>query len=141
MGKNCNLKESFQHCIYCNSRDDLECARNTSLGVSTVCNDYLGTCVTGIDAHGTTHRRCGKDYAHETIEFPNDQFKVCRLNNCNNIIFPPNRLHCYQCNGEKECDFMPTETTTGLSTSLMLQPCATFSELDQCFAYLSEGKL
>lgn len=100
----------------------------------------MGTCVTGIDAHGATHRRCSNNYANETNEFPNDHFRVCISNNCNTDIFPTNRLHCYQCNGEPECDFINWDSTELSTNKLKPEACSTFSVLDQCFAYLSDSK-
>lgn len=135
-GKDCNIKKDFQTCMYCNSKDDIECSRNTTLTESILCQNYLATCLVGIDSHGHTHRRCSKEYSEETIEFPNDQFKVCRENKCNTYIYPADRLQCYQCNGEKECDFMSSK-----NSSIKFEPltCVIASKLDQCYAYLSRG--
>lgn len=89
--------------------------------------------MTGIDQDGYTHRRCGSKHQHANgIEFPNDMYAVCQGDSCNTEIFPENRLQCYRCNGEKECDFMPP------STPAALMPCGVFSEFDQCYAYLAE---
>lgn len=132
--------QDFQECVECNSLERPDCARNTTLNTSKVCNNYLGTCITGIDAHGATHRRCSNNYANETNEFPNDHFRVCISNNCNTDIFPTNRLHCYQCNGEPECDFINRDSTELSTNKLKPEACSTFSVLDQCFAYLSDSK-
>ncbi|XP_055309662.1 uncharacterized protein LOC129573299 [Sitodiplosis mosellana] len=137
-GRNCNLKNEFQECIYCNSRENIECSRNGTVQTSHMCENYLDTCVTGIDAHGHTQRRCSRSFDDDAIEFPNEQFEVCRDNKCNTNIFPSNRLQCYSCEGNKEdCDFMPSKSTEIDTNSKKLVPCGILSKLDQCFAFLA----
>lgn len=148
-GKNCNVKREFQQCYLCNSRDSSECSQNAGSSTrSAQCDNYLATCLTGIDAHGYTHRRCSVDYDTDSLEFPNNQFTVCTKNRCNSNIYPANRLQCYECNGERECDYM-TSTSNSTSTSTtkqpkfphrLLKPCAVLSKFDQCYAYLSIRK-
>lgn len=140
VGKDCNLKRSFQQCIDCDSKFNNEC-----LGTKTTtwkqCDNYLSTCLIGIDAHGRTHRRCSVDYEHDSLEFPDNQFMVCTPNKCNNDIWPSDRLQCYECNGEPECDFM-TKITSELvfGSDRVLKPCNILSAYDQCYAYLSKRK-
>lgn len=138
-GKDCNAKTDFQKCIHCNSRDGSECAQNTTTNWIE-CENYLSTCLTGIDSGGNTHRRCSKDYEKDSHDFPNDQFEVCTKSKCNTEIFPRNRLQCYECNGEDDCDFMP-KTDEVFQRSQILKPCGIFSKLDQCYSYLGEGKI
>lgn len=132
-GKNCNIAPNFQQCIECNSKFDITCAQNATLKPSKTCENYISTCVTGIDEDGHIHRRCNEQHNDENVNFPNGMFHVCEENNCNTEIFPETRLQCYQCDGEKKCDFMSAENTP------KLVPCGIFSEYDQCFTYLGEG--
>lgn len=92
--------------------------------------------MTGIDEDGHINRRCSEKNKDENIDFPNGMFHVCSENKCNMNIFPENRLQCYRCNGEKECNFMSADD---LVTTPELVPCGIFTEFDQCFAYLGEG--
>lgn len=138
LGENCNLQKEYQQCIQCNSRENIECAQNGTVQTSQVCEDYLSTCVTGIDAQGYTHRRCSRfdDEAHFK------QMSPCNTSNCNTDIFPPNRLQCYRCDGDEEnCDFMPTNTSTELKAkSMQLVPCGLINPFDKCYTYHSESK-
>lgn len=138
-GKNCNKKIEFQQCITCDSRIQIECTRNASILDSAMCDNYLSTCITGIDAHGHTRRRCSRQYKDEAIDFPNNKFEVCKDNLCNTGIFPENRLQCYRCDGSDDCDFMPSDPDELEKSSWYLAPCGILSEFDQCYAYLSEG--
>lgn len=136
-GKNCNLKKEFQECIHCNSRQNVECSRNGIVKTSQLCTNYLSACVTGIDAHGYTQRRCSRDYIDDDVDFPNQQLEVCTENKCNTGIFPANRLQCYRCEGDiDDCDFVSTNSTE----MMQLEPCSILSKFDQCFAYLAKGK-
>lgn len=131
------MKKSFQQCIDCDSKYDIKCLGNETT-TSHQCENYLSTCLIGIDSHGFTHRRCSKDYERDSLEFPNNRFVVCPKNKCNNQIYPPNRLQCYQCNGEPECDYKFNLTEPLTMSDRVLTPCNSFSVYDQCYAYLSE---
>lgn len=141
-GKNCNLKKEFQRCIHCNSRDNVECSQSGMVQTSCICENYLSSCVTGIDAHGHTQRRCSRAIIDDEIEFPNKQVLVCTTNKCNTDIFPSNRLQCYRCEGDNDdCDFIPSNSTDLVTNSTQLVPCGILSKFDQCYAYLAEGNL
>lgn len=138
-GSNCNVKKQFQTCIECNSKDYAECTRNiTNLNKIIECDSYLSTCLTGVDDYGVTHRRCSKDYDKDSVDFQKN-FVVCANNSCNTEIYPPNRLQCYVCSGEDECDFMTSPSTE--VKSLQSQPCRVYSKFDQCYAYFGVGEL
>lgn len=139
IGKNCNKKKEFQKCVICDSRYEIECTRNATKLPSVMCDNYLSTCITGIDAHGHTRRRCSREYKDEAIDFPNNRFEVCKDNWCNIGIFPENRLQCYRCDGKDDCDFMPSDPIELEKSSWQLAPCGILSEFDQCYAYLSDG--
>lgn len=137
-GRNCNIKKEFQQCIQCSSRDNVDCIRNGAVNTSVICSNYLSACLTGIDSHGYTHRRCSREYTDEIIEFPNG-FNVCTENKCNTDIFPPNRLQCHHCDGdEQNCDFMLSTSRKELAAQYL--PCVIYSAFDKCYAYHSEGR-
>lgn len=130
MSKNCNLKPHFQDCVMCNSRDDQQCVSNAQLSRTDTCQSYLSTCIVGIDDYGVTHRRCAGQYSADSIQFTKGMF-VCLHNNCNDVMFPANRLKCHQCSGGVECD--------SPAASDVLKPCAVVSPHDKCYTYLSKG--
>lgn len=141
-GKDCNIKRNFQECIDCVSKFNGLCLGNNKTTDWKPCENYLSTCLIGIDAHGLTHRRCSIDYEHDSLIFPNNQFVVCTENKCNTFIFPPDRLQCYECNGEPECDFKAVKSTEAHPiVGRELKPCKVLSVFDQCYSYLSEREL
>lgn len=132
------MKKEFQECIHCNSRDHIECTHNAAIKTSQICENYLSTCLTGIDAHGHTRRRCSSAYIDDDIEFPNTLMSVCSPNKCNTDIFPKDRLQCYRC---EDCDFTPSNSTELTTTnSIQLVPCGILSKFDKCYSYLGESK-
>lgn len=138
-GSNCNRRGEFVRCYDCNSKDDMNCSGNSSLGNSVVCKSYYGVCVTAIDAHGYTHRRCG--YAHWSEDdglIAHHKMQTCMTMNCNSVVYPSDRLQCYHCNGEDECNFMASGGA--LDNSFGPMPCGRISEPEQCYTYLSEGR-
>lgn len=142
IGKNCNRKTEFQRCIHCNSKNNPECIMGEMPIESMICDEYLTTCVTGIDDHGYTHRRCSKEYTDQDIEFPDKLYEVCSENMCNTGIFPKNRLQCYRCNGDIEnCEFMPSDSMMLNIRNPRLTPCDMFSTLDKCFTYFEGNTL
>lgn len=137
--RNCNVKHTWQKCFKCNSRDEPRCAQSSTLFTSSDCKNYLSTCLTGIDAHGHTHRGCSKGYESDYEQFGN-KFDICSKNDCNGDIYPPNRLQCYQCSGEDECNLMPSNKMDVPVVPLEIQPCNVLSEHDQCYTYIGKGK-
>lgn len=139
-GKDCNKKKEFQKCIFCNSKENRECSSNTTI-TWLPCENYLSTCLTGIDAHGVTHRRCSKDTEQDMQEFPHiNWIQVCLENLCNKNMFPSDRLQCYDCNGEDDCDFMENTDDSSFRMARVLKPCAVLLKNDECYAYLGNGK-
>lgn len=133
------MKKEFQRCIQCNSKDNIECSQSGAVQTSYICQNYFGNCVTGINAQGYTQRRCSGP--NDKAQFPNEQMLPCNASNCNNDIYPPNRLQCYRCDGDKEdCNFMPANSTGLAKMSRHLTPCGVLSRFDQCYAYLSGSK-
>lgn len=56
------------------------------------------------------------------------QIEVCRSDACNNMIFPRNRLLCFQCGGYN-CIF-PNETH-------VMMPCRNYVARDQCYTVVT----
>lgn len=129
-GSKCNTKVTFQECYSCNGREDPECAKSNEFGNTEICKDYHSTCGIGIDERGFTHRRCINESSKFDEEFTNKTF-TCNENKCNVVIFPKDRLKCYQCNGDEECS----------DTSLKPEPCGIYTTYDQCFTYIDAGMM
>lgn len=142
--QNCNEKPDFTECYECDGKNDLRCSGNqTTLGKSKICNNYKGSCLTGIDAFGYTHRRCSKDNENEGNEFSTNvhsTYEKCSSKKCNSKIFPKTRVQCYQCNGNRShnCEMNPDNL---YFNTLQAVPCRLYSKDDQCYTYLSEGSI
>lgn len=134
IGKNCNEKLSYQRCHVCNGRHNPGCAETPDESNSTICPDYISSCLTGTDRLGYTHRRCSTSATLDKDEFL-DQFQICSDVNCNKYHFPRYRLLCYQCNGVEDCEFVKTNS----SSTIQPKPCGIFSEYDQCYTYVENG--
>lgn len=134
---NCNAK-NFQVCAICNSKHDIDCSGNATLK-EFVCEDYdAERCFEGIDAEGYTQRFCGTELDYKRNNYPPQQLRVCNHNNCNMNIFPENRLKCYRCNGEDECNYIDSRRA---NSALQPQPCGKYVLGDECFSYLGKGKI
>ncbi|XP_055308419.1 uncharacterized protein LOC129572481 [Sitodiplosis mosellana] len=127
---NCNLKPTFHECYSCNSKNDPRCTRQQSTKTE-ICQSYHSACTTGIDELGYTHRACDEDTKAVFLK----QSKKCMDIKCNYEIFPENRLKCYQCNGNEDCNFMSPNST---DVDLQPQPCGISSVFDQCFTYINK---
>lgn len=138
-GKNCNKKAQFQKCYTCNSRDDPNCAQDSTMINISTCKEYLSACLVGIDAHGNTHRRCAKKYVVDKAEMSNG-LEICLQNECNKYVFPKHRLQCHQCDGDSDCDLMPTSSTETDLIASVPKPCNIQSDHDQCYTYINESK-
>lgn len=125
---NCNTRIKFQECYDCNSQTDPQCAKNPRMASTQLCKDYCSKCATGINK-GFTRRKC---VLQSTLH--SNEFETCEVNNCNDVIYPKDRLKCYQCNGESDCDLKPTQK------SFMPEPCEMYSAIDQCFTYAGPSK-
>lgn len=139
-GRFCNLKVQFQECYTCDGHQHPDC---TAIPPSTqviMCDNYNSTCLTGIDQFGYTHRKCSNinDSTKDLNDFPNG-LKICAENKCNNQVYPKDRLHCYHCNGEKQCNFMSSHLINKSQNLLQPKPCSIWSHQDQCYTYLSKG--
>lgn len=134
-GENCNERKTFQECYACNNRNDPRCSRNPRSTSIITCPAYYSHCVTGIDKKGYTNRECVKD-THNVADELSTKFKIfqkCIDNRCNNEIFPDDRLRCFQCNGEKDCNAIDYNR-------MLPEPCKILSEYDQCFTYINKSK-
>lgn len=132
-GRNCNTAKSYKTCYVCNSRDDSDCAKVTESTDALTCLNYLSSCVTGIE-NGYLYRNCTENVVstEKTVE---NEFEICSNNKCNENVFPPQRLLCYQCNGKEECEHL-----SKISNITSLGPCKFYSELDQCYTLMKDGK-
>lgn len=129
-GNNCNTRIKFQECYDCNSQNDPKCAKDPkSTSITQLCKHYNSKCATGID-NGNTHRKC----IPESVVSSNE-FETCAGINCNDEIYPKNRLYCYQCDREADCDLNPSQRY------FKPEPCEFYSNIDQCFTYAGPGKI
>lgn len=129
---NCNTKKDFLQCINCNSKDDFSCSGNTNL-TGSICDNYMSDfCMSGLDASGYTQRYCTTHSEFKQHSFKRDQFEFCGTNNCNTKVLPTTGRHtCYRCDGDQECDDI---------NALQSVPCGKYSQDDQCYTYVDEGK-
>lgn len=135
-GDNCNSKVvRHRLCIYCSDESDINCAEPSELYAIKDFSNISSSCLVGIDKDGYTHRLHGTNVAHDNNQFPNG-FDICHSDSCNNIVYPSNRLKCFQCQGEADCDF---QTNVSKEKS---QPkvCEIYSTKDECYTYFDEGK-
>lgn len=134
-GRSCNKKPNFQTCFDCNSRNDPDCADTSLMNQTTLCPNYMDRCFTGIDELGYTIRQC----IPETVEGKQlaIKFEECTDNNCNNQLFPVDRLRCHHCNGEDFCDFTPKALG-----NMTIEPkaCSVLAKGDKCYTYMDEGE-
>lgn len=129
---NCNQKIEFQQCFSCTSFDNSNCAENAPFDVVVTCPNYMDKCLTAIDRNGFIMRQCASDMHFNSF----NESKVCEDNVCNGEIFPPNRIQCFQCDGDDSCDRLRSD----VGIPLELKPCTVFNQHDQCFMYMDDGK-
>ncbi|XP_063707699.1 uncharacterized protein LOC134836424, partial [Culicoides brevitarsis] len=121
VSSNCNPSTIALECYKCQSDIDAGCAFATLSHVRQWDIEICSECAVWIK-NRVTFRGCK----------PNtevDQVEGCRINSCNDMIFPRNRLQCYQCGG-KDCIF-PNETHSPL-------PCENFVSNDQCYTIVTD---
>lgn len=128
------MKPIFQKCYNCNSKDDPNCARGVETARTEVCKTFYSECTIGIDHEGYTIRGCSMDY--KNLNGFSHRYDNCVENNCNSNIYPDNRLKCYHCNGNENCNYMSPNST---DVNLQPQPCGILSDYDQCFTYINKG--
>lgn len=78
------------------------------------CEEGENFCAAWIDGI-VTKRGCAT--GNEDLEL-----LLCRTDNCNSFIFPPNRKRCHHCDGS-ECVMTPGE----------LEVCVNYDENDLCY--------
>lgn len=136
-GNNCNSKIDFQYCYTCTSKDNPDCVNSDPIDTVTICPNYMDQCLTALDTEGYTVRKC---FSNTTTEIAILQLipahSVCEESKCNGEIYPENRLHCFQCNGNETCDHLKTEE----NESLEELPCRMYSKYDKCFMFMDEGE-
>lgn len=133
----------FHRCIDCYSKDDVDCLRNASTKESVICKSFMSNCLTGIDVHGHTRRRCSEPFAYEHDEFPRVEFDVCSSSNCNIGIFPTKRLKCYHSDAVDERNLIASNHNSVNDSIKSLEPvaCSIFDNNDQCYVHFENGKI
>lgn len=128
-GRDCNRKLEFQQCYKCDPHSNNQCAQpQLNQSLTEVCQNYSDSCAITIETDGHTHRGCTS-----TLTFDSKKdYHICSGNKCNGIIFPPFRLMCHQCNGEKECN--------NIQGTLSPKPCTLYTTNDLCYTYIKAGK-
>lgn len=127
---NCNQKADFSiSCFECNEQTDPGCVEGENLK-QVPCNDFSDTCVTGIDGHGITHRRCIRNHGL-ALAMSFSKYKTCHTNLCNDQIFPENRRKCYQCQGFG-CEHVTQPPKVCPRVDV-------FYAMDRCYTYIDRG--
>lgn len=124
-GINCNQAAFNQSCYQCygncNEITDAH-AKNIRVG-----NGYGERCLVGIVNGGHVFRDCDKSSRYT---FQNENYELCTGNQCNNQIFPRDRLFCYQCD-YFDCDFSKTN-------SQVPKVCEKYSSNEECHTYIDK---
>lgn len=128
IGKNCNVVKDYKTCYTCDSKNDSYCVKVSELTNVTICSNYLSSCATLIE-NGYTNRKCYDDFDSNN----ESTIDLCTDDKCNSNVFPKNRLQCYQCSGDEECKHITEES--------ILEPCKFYSENDQCYSLINEGRI
>lgn len=129
-GTRCNERAKYQECYSCNGENEPQCAKNAELTNIETCRNYRSSCGIEIDEKGFTHRGCLNQASNFRKKLSNNTF-ICDEDNCNVEIFPKDRLKCYQCSGNEECNL----------DSIKPEPCTIYVKHDQCFTYLNKGEI
>lgn len=135
-GDNCNWKWEYQSCYTCNSEDDVNCleAQSSTTSVpTTTCKEYHDECATYVN-NGITYRGCTKE-SDLPSSCPSNTCISCTENQCNQLVFPFNRLRCHQCVGTTEQCF---GSLTGDSTQLAL--CKNYEAGEACYTTISSDR-
>ncbi|XP_055598692.1 uncharacterized protein LOC129748203 [Uranotaenia lowii] len=127
---NCN-RDMF-YCVTCDSETDSSCAdplRVIVAGKREVCEQER--CFSLIDGQGITRKGCaGKESICEDSEAPCSLCEGSSL--CNNVLFPADRILCYQC---ADCDTVSTEDV------VVPTACQKYDAEDYCFSNLEENSV
>lgn len=131
IGRNCNTDtvDDQLQCNFCNGSVDGNCANFGGTNTTRICQNGENACFVGIDKFGYTHRKC---YAGDETDFK--IFEICKRSNCNENIYPANRIKCYQCRATDDCLFYNPD-----KPNIPATPCQIYDEHDQCFAYVHRG--
>ncbi|ALC49098.1 CG15773 [Drosophila busckii] len=110
-------------CYACDSAEDAECATRPGQQLEVEeCQAAQDECVTSITA-GLTRRGClGRLYPNGYCAAPCER---CNTSLCNRLVYPVNRLRCYQCNGASCIDVSERPQ--------LLLPCPVYSAEDRCY--------
>lgn len=82
-------------------------------------------CYTKLTSDGFVERGC----AAEDFQCSETSCSTCSGDNCNQEVFPVNRLSCLQCNGTDDCD----------KGAIIGEYCSKYFEKDECFSYADDN--
>lgn len=136
-GEKCNSKvTSHRECVYCNESVNANCAETSELSSTADCSKISNSCLVGVDANGYTHRLCAANHGNNANAFPKG-FEICHNDLCNNRTYPANRMKCFQCQGDNnDCTLQTPESKKKLYSKV----CEIFSDKDECYTYIEDGK-
>uniref|UniRef100_A0A1L8DPC4 Putative conserved secreted protein n=1 Tax=Nyssomyia neivai TaxID=330878 RepID=A0A1L8DPC4_9DIPT len=132
-GQTCNTKVDFQECHVCDSENDgyLTCLRSPANSPTKVCQNYGDYCAELVVTNGKTVRDCYQELDGSISTLcPGNNCQVCFDNNCNNNIFPSDRLTCHQCTDAENCH----KDMTSIGSEAY--PCRNYAPNDQCYTVL-----
>lgn len=136
-GRNCNSKIiRNRKCAFCYGSTYVNCAEYPAHHESIDCSYQSSACLVGIDQSGYTHRTCASNQTYDSQRFPNG-YELCQSDLCNTNDFPSNRLKCFQCHGDNECNFKLPNATGKFRP----KACQIFSKTDQCYTHFGKGKI
>lgn len=124
-GHRCNERVSFhQSCFKCKSSVQSSCLEKSNDITAVRCMNYSSSCLVGVDSFGHTHRTCGYGERENKDNFPFG-YESCNGEECNDFVFPNDRLYCYRCedSGKK------------LDVDQHMGICQVYSITNHCYTY------
>ncbi|XP_053672491.1 LOW QUALITY PROTEIN: uncharacterized protein LOC128722834 [Anopheles nili] len=129
-GDGCNEEPRALQCIDCSSKNDSRCVDPMLVGKSTKWCP-IGGCVTLIDDEGFTVKGCAEDHDLNAT-FCSTTGASCHVcsdgDRCNDVLFPNDRLHCFQCSGAGCLDVSQLRPIT----------CQRYDPTDVCYSYATD---
>ncbi|XP_055387107.1 uncharacterized protein LOC129615760 [Condylostylus longicornis] len=132
-GSDCNKNlPTDQKCVKCNSKEDEKCATEPGSYKEKLetCSIPNSNCYMKLE-DGANIRGCMSSLKLEILECVYDvNCHYCNGEECNNMVFPPNRRKCYVCNSadNKDCHEKPSTTKI----------CPVYSEDQKCVSKYTE---
>lgn len=127
-------RNEYKDCVFCDSRKDIRCniAPNSTDLATRKCK---GNCMTTlIEDNQYVMRSCLDDkdlqeHSKCVSNNPDADCISCQDENCNNLVYPEDRLKCYHCDSIESC------------RKSELQLCTNYNKADKCFAKFSENQI